>query len=78
WSKVPSEVKYIATDADGYGFGYFRKPELNKFKEGFGKNRDVANFMISPKKNPFVDYSNGWNWKDSLEKRPELKEPSHG
>lgn len=73
WSNVPSDVLFIATDQDGFGFGYLREPRLPKDKDvgrWVSKQRDIAYFMIQPKNNHVVDYSKGWHWTRTLEERP--------
>lgn len=71
WSKIPDDVLFIATDQDGYGFGYYKKPVAVKDDYKWrAKERDIAYFMIEPKNNPAVDYYKGWYWTRTLEERP--------
>lgn len=74
WTDVPEDTKYIATDADGFAHGWEGEPAPYKKDLNWNSNKfGVTFFMLKPSSNPF----NG-DWKDSLEKRPEAKEPSHG
>lgn len=57
WSNVPSEVKWIATDSDGYAFGYKEKPY----------NGGWCWYALNPK---YIKQQYQGNWKDSLEERP--------
>lgn len=63
WSNVPKEVKWIATDSDGYAWHWHTKPEIDDNEWITGKSY-VGDF-ISVDDNPFKG-----NWQDSLEERP--------
>ena len=71
WPRIPEGIDIIATDQDGYGYGYYKKPKINKDTEKWeAKERDIAYFMITPKSNPAVNYAKGWHWTRTLEERP--------
>lgn len=71
WSKIPEGIDIVATDQNGYGYGYYKKPKQNKDTEKWeARERDIAYFMIEPKNNPAVDYYRGWHWTRTLEERP--------
>lgn len=57
WSNVPKEVKWIATDSDGYAFGYKEKPYIG----------GSYWYALNPK---HIKQQYLGNWKDSLEERP--------
>ena len=61
WSNVPKEVKWIATDADGYAWGFHGKPKISNHA-GWGHLG----------KTPFhvIKQTYKGNWQDSLEERP--------
>lgn len=59
WSKVPKEVKWIATDMDGFEILFYSKPYFESLLSWVGD--EFA--MHSPS-------SFKGNWQDSLEERP--------
>lgn len=61
WSKVPKEVKWIATDDRGFKSGFTEKPKC-KFYYGFWDN-GLSSL------NMYQSEFQG-NWQDSLEERP--------
>lgn len=64
WSLVTAEVNWMATDQDGWAYGFVRQPKLRE-RSGFWS---PVEFVISiPKK---LNRFNG-DWKESLEQRPE-------
>lgn len=67
WSNVPSDVNFIATDGDGWAWGWVDNPHpigTNEWLTVAG-NGLFCEFFIKPESNTF----NG-NWQDSLEERP--------
>lgn len=62
WSGVSEHITHIATDSDGWAFGYKSEPEIsgNEFD-----GEVVFGFAIQPRNNTFKG-----NWRDSLEQRP--------
>ena len=64
WSKVPDDVKWIATDADGSVCGYSTKPY--RFSQTWNCYSS-GNFVA----HSFLPAFQG-NWKNSLEQRPPL------
>ncbi|ENV07775.1 hypothetical protein F966_03632 [Acinetobacter higginsii] len=62
WSDVPETIAYIATDSDGFVFGYKSKPD-HVAKQFIG---DVyVGFCLYPEDNPFKGI-----WTNSIEQRP--------
>lgn len=57
WSNVPKEINWIATDSDGYAFGYEEKPY----------NGGYYWYALNPK---HIKQQYHGNWQDSLEERP--------
>lgn len=66
WSKIPQEVKWIATSEGGFGFGYAYKPTRGYGHSGFWYGAGDSLCIIWPRENPQRD-----NWENSLEQRPE-------
>ncbi|MFW2015233.1 hypothetical protein [Acinetobacter bereziniae] len=62
WSNVPSIVKFIATDKDGFKSYFELKPEI--FMEGWIDDSDDG-FFSQYEKSEFKG-----DWQDSLEERP--------
>ena len=63
WSNVPSEVKWIATDADGVINGFNTEPKVVAEYEMWIAEEHLY-FTIGG------GISNCLNWQDSLEERP--------
>lgn len=63
WSNVPKKVKWISTDADGYAWYWYDKPEIigNEWLTG----KSYIGDFISIDDNPYKG-----KWEDSLEERP--------
>ena len=57
WSNVPKEVNWIATDSDGYAYGYIDKPY----------NGGQYWYALKP---IYIKQKCEGNWQDSLEERP--------
>ncbi|EHU2485666.1 hypothetical protein A0141_RS15600 [Acinetobacter baumannii] len=64
WATVPPEVNWIATDEDGWAYGFIGQPKLRE-SNGFWSPVDFA-VSIPKEKNSFKG-----DWRESLEKRPE-------
>ena len=65
WSNVPKEVKWIATDADGWQTQHTEKPK--KLGRDWIDDTESGYFGIKmPQHNPYKS-----NWRDSLEERPQ-------
>ncbi|MFK7255914.1 hypothetical protein ABBZ21_14880 [Acinetobacter baumannii] len=63
WSNVPAEVNWMATDQDGWAYGFVSQP---KPRESYGFWSPVEFVVSIPKEsNPFKG-----DWKESLEQRP--------
>ena len=66
WSNVPNEVKWIATDADDWAWGWIEKP-VPKGREWLtpaGFDGIYCKFYLKPENNTFKG-----DWRDSLEER---------
>ena len=67
WTNVPDEVNWIATDEDGWAWGWIEEP-VPKGREWLtpdGYYGIYCEFYLKPENNPF----NG-DLRDSLEERP--------
>lgn len=68
WSNVPKNVKWIATDKDGWAWGWVKRP-IPKDDDEWSTETGIGGihyeFYIKPENNPFKG-----NWQDSLEERP--------
>ena len=71
WYNVPKAVKWIATDADGWAWGWndvvFPKGDDETWNSLSGRGVLVNYFYLKPEMNPFKG-----NWQDSLEERPNV------
>lgn len=68
WLKIPDEVKWVATDADGWAWQYLSEPKrYDVVGEWRGElpSRDIK-AHIKPHQNPFRG-----DWRESLEQRPQ-------
>ncbi|MFL1540801.1 hypothetical protein ACJOYG_13950 [Acinetobacter baumannii] len=63
WSNVPAEVNWMATDQDGWAYGFVGQP---KMRVGLGIWSPIEFVISIPKEsNPFKG-----DWEKSLEQRP--------
>ena len=69
WSNVPDEVQWIAMDQDGVLNGFYKKPEIvNCHNMWFELPSGMGDFIqVKP------TVLGCFNWRESLEKRPEGK-----
>lgn len=63
WSNIPKEVKWIATDANGYAWHWYTKPEIEG--DEWNTVESLVGNFIDKEDNPYKG-----NWQDSLEERP--------
>ncbi|TLT57150.1 hypothetical protein FD906_02170 [Acinetobacter baumannii] len=68
WEVIPANVKFMATDEDGMACGWLVEPHIvgNAWRN---QSHLSAHFYLTRCRNPFRG-----DWKDSLEKRPEVVE----
>ena len=66
WSKAPDWAQWAATDKDGYGFWYHKKPEKSTTEVCWFYTHALDEVMPS---SDIVRHTS--NWEDSLEERPE-------
>ncbi|HFG2460125.1 TPA: hypothetical protein ACGGC0_003729 [Acinetobacter baumannii] len=62
WSEIPPEVQFMATDFDGWAFGYKSEPE--RLATEFSGDLFYGVAVL-----PYNNIYEG-DWKDSLEQRP--------
>lgn len=68
WAEMPEEVKYMATDEDGWAWQYLSEPERHDIAgEWVGDLPSIwsKKAFIRPDQNPFKG-----DWRESLEARP--------
>lgn len=65
WSNVPDDVKWIATEQNGYAHGWSGKPSILFGDHWNSSECIVTMFYIRASENPFRG-----KWQDSLEERP--------
>ncbi|NUG49678.1 hypothetical protein [Acinetobacter lactucae] len=65
WKDIPKDVRWLAVDADGWLFGYFRKPRILKTENcwAFASPK----FSLKPEDH---NYHYTKYWENSLEERP--------
>lgn len=65
WKDVPDTVEYIATDENGFAFGYVGRPITGYLHSGFWYGGGDSVFILWASENQF----NSTNWRNSLEER---------
>lgn len=63
WAEIPDEVKWVATDSDGWAWQYISEPKKGFCFWGSAASRKGC---LKPSQNPFKG-----DWRESLEARPE-------
>ncbi|EMA4466160.1 hypothetical protein ACITSI_000372 [Acinetobacter baumannii] len=72
WSKIPDDVNWVATNENGFAWGYEGKPVSGWLHSGFWYLGGDKGLVYWPDENPYKG-----EWQESLEKRPEVKGASH-
>lgn len=65
WGNVPENIKWIATNEEGFAFGYESKPISGYLHSGFWYGGGEPTFILWSDENQF----NSSNWRYSLEGR---------
>ena len=65
WSNVPKNLNFIATNEDGFAFGYEGKPMSGYLHSGFWYGGGKYELILWSRENQFNDT----NWRNSLEER---------
>lgn len=64
WSNVPKDIQWIATDGDGWAWGWYGEPKIGRFDEWYCY-KSLHGWHLKPANNPFTGH-----WTESLEERP--------
>ncbi|HGF9411370.1 TPA: hypothetical protein ACJETM_000203 [Acinetobacter baumannii] len=72
WSKIPAHVNWVATNENGFAWGYEGKPLSGWLHTGFWYCGGKTDLVYWPYENPYKG-----EWRDSLEKRPDEKGASN-
>ena len=66
WSNVPNQVNFIATDSDGWAWGWTGRPKIGKF-EAWTTDRSsyLTGYYVKPN-----NCEKCRDWENSLEERP--------
>ncbi|ENT2599824.1 hypothetical protein [Acinetobacter baumannii] len=69
WSKIPDDVNWVATNENGFAWGYEGKPVSGWLHSGFWYLGGDKGLVYWPYENPYKG-----EWRESLEKRPEERD----